>query len=420
MDISVIKRKRIVYLVFATATLLVLGLIYAWSIFRVPIGDANPDYKPLLAQVFQVSMFTFCVSALFGAQIFKRVSPRAAIFVAALLLGVGFIVTALCSSFGIWVVFVFYGVFAASGCGIGYNAIISLINPWFPDKTGFCSGVMMMGYGISSLVFGSLANAAFAVIDWTAVFIIIAIVDVAIMSVLAMVVKTAPADIASKLGMQGVAASTKASPTKNQSILKTKTMWLFAIWSTFLVMCGLVLIGSSGQGAAVLGMASFAPLMVGLVSTTNGLSRVINGLIFDRFGLLVVMRLSAVLTILTMAGLAIAYGMNGAGISPVLYVVSGILAAFPYGSLPVMASAFVRQRYNPAVFANNLGIVNCNIGVGAILNIIIAAFLGAPDAGNGAAVFGILAVLAVVALLSTFVFARSFTSDLKQIAKELQ
>ncbi|MDR0308731.1 MAG: MFS transporter, partial [Coriobacteriales bacterium] len=189
-----LKSRRILYLAFATIALLVLGLIYAWSIFATPIGKDYETYKPFLGQVFQVSMFLFCVSALLGAQIIRRKSAKTAIITAASLLGIGFILTAFLSQFSVVLIFIFYGVLAASGVGIAYNAIISLINPWFPDRIGLASGIMMMGFGVSALVFGALANLAFKYMSWKIVFIIIAIAGAIILVALALIIKPAPKD----------------------------------------------------------------------------------------------------------------------------------------------------------------------------------------------------------------------------------
>jgi len=418
---SSIQGRRVPYLVFATIALLILGLIYAWSIFARPIGASFPEYGPLLPQVFQVSMFAFCLSAIPGSQIFGKVSPRAAIIVAAVLLGIGFFATSFLASWGIWVLFVFYGLFAGSGVGIGYNAIISLVNPWFPDKTGLCSGVMMMGFGISSLVFGSMANAAFAIVDWTIVFIIVAVVGVVLLLAVAFVIKPAPRDFAAQLGLRGAVAATKESPTQGENIFKTKGFWLFSTWLSIVVACCLALIGSSAQGAAVFGYdANFGALLVGLVATMNGISRIANGAIFDKFGILVVMRVNAFVTTLCMLGLAVSYSLAGQGVSPVLYVIAAILVAYPYGSAPVMAAAFVRQRFGQASFAKNLGIVGCNIAVGSVINMVIGAVFGAPFAGNGVTIFGILTGLGIVAFIAAFAFGGTHNSDLAKISTELQ
>jgi OFA family oxalate/formate antiporter-like MFS transporter len=412
-----LKSRRVFYLIFATATLLILGLIYAWSIFASPIGKTYPSYGPLLPQVFQVSMFSFCVSALFGAQIIKRASARLAIIIAAILLGGGFVLTAFASGLGAWALFLFYGVCAAAGCGIAYNAIIALVNPWFPDKIGLCSGVQMMGFGVSSLVFGSVANAMFGVMDWSLVFVLIAIAGMAVMILLAFVVRPAPADVAARLGLKGAAAATKAGPTKSQSILQSKVFWVYAIWATAVIACGLTVIGTAKQGAEALGFEpGFAALLVGLVSTMNGVSRIVNGAIFDKFGLVPVMTLSAALSILTMTGMAFSFAAEIQG----LYVVAAVLTAMPYGSVPVMASAYARQRYSAADFAKNLGITNCCIALAAAVNIAIVTFGGSPVGAEAPLVYAVLAVLAAAAFLAVFLFKKIYTADLARIAEEAE
>ncbi|MDR1016287.1 MAG: MFS transporter [Coriobacteriales bacterium] len=417
LSLSQIKARRLTYLVFATITLLVLGLIYAWSIFATPIGKQFPAYKGLLSQVFQVSMFVFCLIAIPGSQIVKRVSAKVAIVVAALLLAVGFIATPLTAGLGAWALFLFYGVFAAAGCGIAYNAIIALVNPWWPDKVGLCSGVQMMGFGVSSLVFGSAANALFPLIGWQTVCYIVAVLGFVLMLLLAVLVKPAPADIASRLGLAGAASATTATATQRQNILSAKTFWFYFIWATVLVTCGLAVIPTASQGAQAMGAdAGFGALLVGLVSTMNGLARIINGALFDRIGLTPVMVIGAIVSIVTMAGSALAFALH---LAP-CYVVCAILVAFSYGGVPVMASAFARARFDAADFAKNLSIANCVIAVAALLNIILTALLGSAAGANAALVFAILAVLAVLALLVVLPFAKIYKSDLARIAEEME
>ena len=47
-----VKRKRVAYLALATGGLLVLGLVYAWSIFATPIALHYGWDKASLQQVF--------------------------------------------------------------------------------------------------------------------------------------------------------------------------------------------------------------------------------------------------------------------------------------------------------------------------------------------------------------------------------
>jgi len=401
--------------------MLVLGLVYAWSIFARPIGATYAGYAAYLPQVFQVSICSFCISALFGSKLYRKKSPRFALIFAAILLGSGFVLTALCASWGIGALFVFYGVVAASGIGIAYNAIVSVVNPWFPDKTGLCSGIMMMGFGISALVFGSLANAAFAKISWTTVFLIIAVIGVSFLLAFAFIVRVAPKDIASQLGLKGASVSIKESPTKNQYILTTRVFWLYATWVSLIIACGLTVIGSAAQQAETVGVdANFAALLVGLIGIMNAIGRISNGLIFDKFGLTRVMAITTTVALVTMSFIALAFSSATGGLSPVLFIIAAILMAFAYGSGPVMNAAFARQRFKVAEFSKNLGMTNCTLAAGALINIVIGLVLGPPYAGKGTTIFAILATLSAVALAIYLVFRRAYKRDLAKIAEELE
>ncbi|MDR0499633.1 MAG: MFS transporter [Coriobacteriales bacterium] len=431
---SQLKSARIPYLAFATITLLILGLIYAWSIFAQPIGSEF-GYKNL-SIVFQVSMFAFCVSALFGAQLIKRTSAKLTIIVAAAMFAAGFVFTALTAQIGEPTLFIFYGILSASGCGIAYNAIISLVNPWFPDKVGLASGVMMMGFGVSSLLFGFIANMLFELLEsWQPVFIMIAAAGAILMVILALFVKPAPKNLQEILTGKAAAAVSekpKSSPTRDMPILKSKVFWFYSGWATLTLVCGLTVIGSAAQGAEALGVqdvtyAGFPTLLVGLVSTMNGIARVANGAIFDKVGLVPVMLIGALVATISMTGLMLAFIAN----IPYLYILAAILIAFNYGGVPVMASAYARQRYKHEDFAMNLGIANCNIASGAVINIILTVVLGAiairdpvtnvnSASENAPIIFGALVVCAILGFISALIFGKLYKADLAKIKSELE
>jgi len=276
-----------------------------------------------------------------------------------------------------------------------------------------------MGFGVSSLVFGSVANVLFGIMDWTLVFMIIALAAFGVMFLLAFVIESAPEDIDAQLGLTHASASAPLSPLQQTFIMKTKVFWLFWIWAILIVACGLTLIGTSAQGANVLKLddtifVGFAAILVGLVSTMNGISRIVNGILFDKVGLVPIMLYSSVVCFLCALGLSVSLAW---GIGP-LYIVAAIFIALPYGASPVMCAAFARQRFKPRDFSMNLGILACSIAVAATINIIIVALLGSPTEANGPLIYGILAVFSVLAFLTTLVFNRLYKADLAIIDKE--
>ena len=64
-------------------------------------------------------------------------------------------------------------VITATGIGFAYNVVLSTVQAWFPDKKGTCSGALLMGFGASSLVLGSLADALIQnpAVGWRAAFL---------------------------------------------------------------------------------------------------------------------------------------------------------------------------------------------------------------------------------------------------------
>lgn len=80
----------------------------------------------------------------------------------ATLLVCGFAGTALLAPQGIWALYLCYGVLIGCGTGLGYNVAIATVTLWFPDRTGFASGVMFMGFGLGSLTLGTPANTIIA------------------------------------------------------------------------------------------------------------------------------------------------------------------------------------------------------------------------------------------------------------------
>ena len=159
MDVRVLKRKRYVYLFASAASFLVLGLVYAWSLFATPLATIYGWEMAAVKVTFTICMMSFCVGGLIGVRVLRCLGVRGAILMAATLLVCGFAGTAILAQYGIWALYICYGVCIGCGTGLGYNVTIATVTLWFPDRTGFASGVMFMGFGLGSLTLGTLTRA---------------------------------------------------------------------------------------------------------------------------------------------------------------------------------------------------------------------------------------------------------------------
>ncbi len=409
MTIEQIKGKRIVFLALSTVALLFLGLIYAFSMFAAPMCVSFGLEKSQIGLTFNIMMIMFCVGAVIGSQIEKIVGVKGAIIVGAGLYAIGFIGTAFFAYDNIMAVYVLYGVCAGAGVGIGYNSIIATTNVWFPDKVGFSSGVLMMGFGLGSLILGTLSvNIYSSGISLQNVFTAIGILGGAIAALSGIILHRPPENIVQLMAPEK-AAGTSYDPADEDKALATPLFYVYWIWAIIVIGIGLATIGNCASDAQLVGWdAGFATLLVGLVSTCNGLARVIIGIIYDKTNVKATMLIDGLVAVAATVSIAVAFSAN----IPMLYVIGAFCCGFCYGGVPVVASAFARQRFGAKNYPLNLSLANFAIVFGSILNLVVQAAVGA-DARL--AVFTVMAVLSVVAVLDVIPFSKMFNASQKEL-----
>ena len=404
-----IKSRRLLYLALSTAALLFLGLIYAFSMFSAPMSAAFGLDKAAVGLTFNIMMITFCFGAIAGSQIEKSVGTRGALFVSALLFLCGFAGTGLFGNGNIAVVYACYGVLGGLGVGVGYNCIVATTNIWFPDKVGFSSGVLMMGFGLGSLILGTLSVNLVPTFGLSSVFAAIGVVTCVVVVALALLLRRPPADIVSRMAPEK-ATGTGFDPGEQDAALKTPTFYVYWIWAIIVIAIGLATIGNCASDAQAVGLdAGFATLLVGLVSTCNGLARVVIGLIYDKTNVKVTMLVDGFIAV---AACACIIGAFTTGVAA-LYVVGAFCCGFCYGGVPVVASAFARQRFGAKSYPLNLSLATFAIMFGSLLNIVIQAAVGGAD--NRLAVFAVMGALSLVAAFDVLPFSKLWNKDMRML-----
>ncbi len=364
-----------------TLTLLFLGLIYAWSIFRTPIGEMFPDWSiSQLSLTFTISMIFFCLGGFAGGVLSKKLSIRVRMIISAVMLLAGFFMVSLMKAespgSSLTLLYIFYGVFGGGGVGFAYNGVIGTLNKWFPDKVGLASGIMLMGFGLGGLVLGSVVNSMIGSMGVLPVFRILGIVICVVCVLAALIIKSPDQKEAAELASLAAPAtktadSSAASEVKNYSageMLRTSRFWFFTIWAILLNSAGLLVINSAANisvafgGTAVLGM---------IVSLFNGAGRIVAGNNFDKFG-----RFTSTLVnnaFMLIAGVLLAIGgMTGAYI----FILCGLVfVGLAYGGCPTITSAYINKAFGPANFPTNFSIANFSLIPAATIGPMISSAL---------------------------------------------
>ena len=391
--------SRAAALAAGTAVMLINGVIYAWSIYSTPFGAAFGWTSAELGLCFTVMLGCFCLGGVLGGAVAERRGVGFSIPAGGALGCAGYL---LCMPLGEGRLWLLYAAFAAAGLGVGmvYNGVISAVVPRFADKKGFASGVLLMGFGASTLVLGTLAaqlieSPAFG---WRPTYAATGAL-ILLSAVIGRFFVLPPE------GGEQRQAAPKAGLSTVQ-MLRTARFWVFF---------ALALIGT-GFGSGLIAHASYifteggvpqrlAAVAVGLVSVMNGLGRIVFGALHDRFGFRVSLTADALLYIA--CGVTAALCVSG-GVSVPLIAAMMLIGAC-YGAVPTISASVAQEFFGERHYGQNLSVINLNILVGAFASTIAGGIQTAAGSYSGA--IWLFTGLELVSLALVFVLMRVVKSS---------
>ena len=397
---SKLQRDRWLRVAAGAVMMLVLGTLYAWSIFRAPFGARYPDWTASdLSLNFTISMVCYCAGGFLGGKISQRTSNTVTALIAAGLIFAGFFGVSLLPEDGErarWMLYLCYGVCTGLGTGLGYNAILTGVTGWFPDRSGLASGILLTSFGLGSLLIGQLANVLIPRIGLTMVFRLLAVCILAVLAAGARLVRLPAADVR----LPAAPASARVEGQRDYTtgeMLRRPSFWIFFLWNLLMCSSGLLVINSAASIAAYYGAAAALGL---LVSVFNGLSRLPFGVLIDRFGRKKVMLLANCLLLLS-GVLLTAGGLTG---SPALVLPGMLIVGVCYGNSVTIGALVIRQFFGSAHYAVNLAVVNCCAIPASFIGPMISSALQEAAGGDYATTFlMVLAFAAVDFLVGLFV-----------------
>jgi len=384
------KCNRTVILLAGVCSLLYSGLIYAWSIFVAPLENEFGWTRAETSTAYTVSLSCFCIGILLSGMLARRFKPRRISVIASILIVLGF--TCVSRATMLLHLYIFYGVLCGLGVGVNYNVWLTTVVKWFPERSGFASGVLLMGFGCGGLVLGAAVSALlYSPVGWRNTFLILA------GAVLVVTACTLPFLSQPNTESQTITDDTDVS-LNTSKMLRQPAFWLFTLWKIVVVGIGQCLIGQAAPLVAdVGGTVALATLVVGAISIANGIARVLFGLFFDRFGRY------ATMWILTIGNgaLAIVLLFSYQNRLSVPLCVSLCLAGLLYGGSALISSAFINNVFGLKYFSSNMGVnslttIPATVFASTLISVI------KTQTGNYTAFFPVMLVICVLAGLTLF------------------
>jgi OFA family oxalate/formate antiporter-like MFS transporter len=311
--------------------------------------------------VFPVSLSVSILGQILAGTIQKYKKPKWNFFLAALLFLTGFLLAAQCRS--IAGILLSYGIMVGLAIGIVFNAVMSNTVPWFSSSSSIVAGLLLMSFGLGTVVLGALAAGLIQIFSWRFVFLLFAVFFSLFSLLGALIIKQPPLSI---LALEGV--EKKQLPPL--AMVKTPEYKWFFIWFTSILCVDLVIPGHAALYARDMGAIPYlAALATGCNALSNVISRFLTGFLGKFMG---EKKIKWMLTAINLLGTALCL-LSSLSKNMILLFGSFILLGFVNGGVNVISNNYILECFGRRFYGINLGISNIALAA--------ASFLGPAIAG---------------------------------------
>jgi nitrate/nitrite transporter NarK len=377
---------------------LALGILYAWSVFKTPIGKEFGWDSQRLNDPYAVCCLVFAFAMIVAGRCQDKLGPRITAFIGGLLVSGGLLLISTTTSYLAWVLG--FGVLAGAGIGFGYSSATPPALKWFPPaKTGLIAGLVVAGFGLASVYIAPLSKYLLAHYGVLGAMRFYGVAFLVVVCGLSLLLINPPAGyVAAVSAAAKKKAATAVVTATPGEMLRTPMFYL--LWVMYFIGAGAgLMVISSVNGMAQKSMGEAAFVAVAVLAIGNAGGRIVAGTLSDKIGrrwtLMIVLLCQAVLMLM-------AIPVTGSASTPaVALVLIATLIGFNYGANLSLFPSFTKDLWGLKSFGVNYGCVFTAWGVGGFVLPRLQQMLQARS-GNYTSSFVVAALLLLVGTALTF------------------
>ena len=260
----------------ALAALLIhcsIGMVYAWSLFVIPISEYINKTPQQVQFAFSLAIFFLGMSAAFGGKFVEKNIKKSSL-VSMLFFCSGLILTGgaiyLKSLIGIYIS---YGMIMGIGLGIGYITPIKSLMLWFSENKGLGTGIAVTGFGLGSTIASPLITLLISRFSLQISFSLLGLIYAVPMIIAHLIIKK-PNWYVEKDNSENFSYI---------SMLKNKTFIIIWIMLYINISCGLALISVASPIMKDISLPiSSITLVVAIMGIFNGAGRLLFSMASDK------------------------------------------------------------------------------------------------------------------------------------------
>jgi len=408
--------------VAGTVAMICLGTVYSWSLFTQPLIAAFGWSNTTTTWAFALAIFFLGVGAIIGGRWQDRRGPRPVAITGVVLWGVSNILAGLgVRALGAPWMYLTYGIAGGIGLGLGYVTPVAAVTKWFPEKRGFGTGMVVMGFGLGAFIYNNVLKVipAFRAVateagkvlaaraggntaavlspgsvgTLTSVFIWSGVVFVVLGGLCASLVRNPAAPATTPAAASSAARAATVEDYPPAQAMRTPQFW--SLWAMLFlnVTAGILFISNAVPIMRELTGATPATALAiyGFIALFNGLGRFFWGAVSDRIG-----RNWAYLLIYG-TQVVIFFIVGGIHSLPVVTVLFAIVLLDYGGGFGTMPS-FTADYFGTKYMGVNYGWILLAWGVGGIVGPIFVAVVK-DRTGSFTGALPIIAIMLLVSMI---------------------
>ncbi len=371
--------------------MLVMGSVYSYSVFRVPIENYYNVEASLSGIPYMLSLLFYALFMGVSGKILE-VAPHFKVMVCgALFIALGWFVSYIGQTFIL--LSLGYGVLIGTGIGLIYGVPLTVITNRFPKRKGLYLGLVLLGFGLSPFITAPMMQSMVETYGLHETFKVMSASTLVILLFLSLFYR------------HSRNPEIHFEKTKLSVLLNKKSYRL--LYALFFIgtLIGLSVIGFSSSYIHSVHDYSLeeAAFFVSLFAVFNGLGRVIYGVLSDRFSIIFTMGMSFASMLL---GTALVILFQD---SVLAFVIAFSILWMNLGGWLALAPLATSRLFGKEEYSRNYGVLFSAYGLSALLGVLISGVL-VDMLGSYRLVFVMFFILSGTGLGLTRLFKRETES----------
>lgn len=388
---------------------LMIGSVYAWSVYSQPIQAETGWSEAAISFAFSLAIFFLGMSAAFMGRLVEKFGPNVTGTVSSICYGSGTALTGLAiHTHQLWLLYIAYGLIGGIGLGSGYVTPVSTIIKWFPKHRGMATGCAIMGFGFAAMLTSPVAHSLMDSVGVEKTFYVLGAVYFFVMIIAAQFIRppktVLTAEEIHENQVAGVSLMGGQQLRANQAV-HTREFRMLWIMLFINITCGIgVVAAASPMAQQLTGMSvGKAALMVGIIGVFNGLGRLLWASASDYLG-----RPNTFSTIFTIMGVLLVSLMFIK--SPAIFTVVLCIILSGYGAGFSVVPAYLSDVFGTIELGAIHGYVLTAWGIAGLVGPVVLSISHeiTHSYNSTLIVFGILEL---IALTVSFAIRRSFVKN---------